>query len=913
MNELSTLRSLVDGWSEYGDRPAVLALRKDDMETWSYARLADQVRRLARGLARAEVDKGTPVALLAGSRPEWMVACLAVMDAGGVAVPVDVQLADDVLRHVLKDSDCRFLFTTTNQVERLDRLKLRRHIRRILLDAEEDDKQGWQRLLSDHTEELPQVEVDDPAVLFYTSGTTGPPKGVPLTHKNLVFQLNTLREADLVSEDDRFLLPLPLHHVYPFVLGMLGPLMLGLPIVLPQAMTGPQITRALQEGEVTVVIGVPRLYRAVYESIQTRLAARGFTMRTLLKAAIGLSMWLRRRVGLRLGKVLLRPLHTQIGPRLRVLVSGGAAIEPDLAWQLEGLGWQLASGYGLTETAPMLTLDPPGQARIGSVGKPLPDVEIRINRSALDHRPSATGHQPAESREPKAESRREEGEILARGPGVFAGYHNLPDKTAEAFTADGWFRTGDLGYLDVDGYLYVTGRLKTLIVAEGGEKAQPDQVEEAYQQHPALREVGVFQKDGKLVAVIVPSTKASGGEQGDLERTIRAAVEEQAKKLPSYQRITDYVLSRETLPRTQLGKIQQHKLEERYEKIKKGGKKAEEAAGVMSPEEMNPEDRALLDKPAAQQVWDWLAERFPDRRLTPDTSPQLDLGIDSMAWLNLTLEIRERAGVELSDEAIGSIETVRDLLRVVGESEGGEGRVRASPLEQPEEVLSDEQKRWLEPLGPVSNAFAHAFFDLDRVLMRSLFRVRAEGLEHLPKKGPYVLTPNHASYLDSFAIAAALGHDRLRRTYWAGWTGVAFGNPLARLVSRLAQVVPIDPSRAAVSSLAFGAAVLKHGDNLVWYPEGQRSPSGKLQPFKPGIGVLLHKFRVPVVPVLIAGTHAALPPGAFLPHLQQITVRFGPPLKPTRLEQEGEGEEPHDRIAHALHDHVAELEQAAMS
>ena len=191
--------------------------------------------------------------------------------------------------------------------------------------------------------------------------------------------------------------------------------------------------------------------------------------------------------------------------------------------------------------------------------------------------------------------------------------------------------------------------------------------------------------------------------------------------------------------------------------------------------------------------------------------------------------------------------------------------------------------------------------------MRCLFRVRAEGLENLPRQGPYVLTPNHVSYLDSLALAAALGPDRLRHTYWAGWTGVVFSNPLARLLSRLAQVVPIDPSRSAVSSLAFGAAVLKHGQNLIWYPEGGLSPSGEVQPFKPGIGVLLHKFHVPVVPVFLQGSRAALPPWTLVPHLKPITVRFGPPLDPDRLLQEGEGEQAHDRIVQALHDHVAEL------
>jgi long-chain acyl-CoA synthetase len=834
---METLRSLVDQLSEHGDRPAVLALRKKEVDLWSFDKFAAHVQRLAGGLLQAGAHKGVPVALLASTRPEWMVACLAAIHAGAVAVPLDVQLGDEGLAHVLNDSGSRFLFTTTDQWKRLQGLELRSRPRGILLDGESNDDKHWQRLLSDDAIELPKIEPVDKAVLFYTSGTTGPPKGVPLSHSNLVFQLKALRDANLVREDDRFLLPLPLHHVYPFVLGVLAPLMLGLPIVVPQALSGPQIIRALQEGDVTAVIGVPRLYRALYEGIEKRLAARGLILRGLLRANIRLSIGIRRWLGLRIGKLSLRPLHKQLAPKLRILVSGGSALDSELAWNLEGLGWQIASGYGLTETAPMLTLDPPGRARIGSVGRPLPGVEIRIDRPE----PSAG----AESHE--------DGEILARGPGVFAGYHNLPDKTAEAFTSDGWFRTGDLGYLDGDGYLYVTGRVKTLIVAEGGEKAQPDQVEEAYQEHPALREVGVLQRDGKLVAVIVPNTHAQQGAEGDLDRAIRTAIEEQSKKLPSYQRVSDYALSREALPRTQLGKIQRHKLEERYDQAKKGAEKpGGEAVGPMSQEEMSGEDRALLESPAAQQVWDWLGERFHDRRVTPDTNLQLDLGIDSLEWLNLTMEIRQHAGVELSDGAIGGIETVRDLLRVVGEQgERVEGAPRISPLEQPEEVLNEEQKLWLQPLGPMGRFFGRVLFGVDRVLMRSLFRVRAEGLEHLPDKGPYVLTPNHASYIDSLVLAAALGHDRLRHTYWAGWTGVAFSNPFTRLVSRLARVVPIDTAHSAATSLAFGAAVLKNGENLIWYPEGGLSPTGKLQPFKPGIGVLLHQFHVPVVPVLI--------------------------------------------------------------
>jgi long-chain acyl-CoA synthetase len=264
--------------------------------------------------------------------------------------------------------------------------------------------------------------------------------------------------------------------------------------------------------------------------------------------------------------------------------------------------------------------------------------------------------------------------------------------------------------------------------------------------------------------------------------------------------------------------------------------------------------------------------------------------------------------VELSDEAIGRIDTVRDLLCEVAEhAEAGTATPRVSPLEQPEEVLSEQQKRWLTPLGPVMSVLAWGLFALNWVAMHGLFRLRVQGLEHLPDQSQWVLAPNHVSYLDPFALAAALGWRRLRQTYWGGWTGVAFSNPLNRLVSRLAQAVPIDSPQAVLSSLAFGAAVLKRRQNLIWFPEGQRSPTGELQSFKPGIGLLLDHFQVPVVPVYIHGTYAALPPGRALPRLTQIRVMVGQPLDGHDLEQQGEGDAPHDRIVHALHDRVAAL------
>jgi long-chain acyl-CoA synthetase len=327
----------------------------------------------------------------------------------------------------------------------------------------------------------------------------------------------------------------------------------------------------------------------------------------------------------------------------------------------------------------------------------------------------------------------------------------------------------------------------------------------------------------------------------------------------------------------------------------------------MPEDEMSPDDRALLDDPAAGKTWRWLADRFSEHRLTPDTSPQLDLGIDSLEWLNLTLEIRQCCDVELGEDAIGRIETVRDLLREVAEQPGAEGAgSAAAPLEHPEEVLGDERRRWLAPLGPAELAAARGLYALNWALVHAAFRLSVHGRERLPEKGPFVLTPNHVSYLDSSVLAAVLGFRLLSRTYWAGWTGIVFG-PVFRVLRRLAHVVPIEQEKAAASSLAFGAAVLRSQQNLVWYPEGGHSRTGELQPLKPGIGLLLEHDPVPVVPVHLDGTREALPPGRVLPRPGRIRIAFGQPLDPRELQQKGKGDRPHERITNALYDEMARL------
>jgi len=901
--KLETLQTLIDRFSVSGDRPAILAFQSDTLEHWSYAELVDSVARLSTALRDAGIGRGETVALMAGNRPEWVIAALAVIYAGGVLVPVDVQLVDDVVAHILEDSEARFVFTTGEQVPRLVRLVPGVERRYILFDADSQDERDWRTLLSDRGRPAERLDANETAVLFYTSGTTGPPKGVPLTHRNFVFELDAMLQTDLAVPDNSVLLPLPLHHVFPFVVGMLAGLASGSLLVFPQALTGPQILRALREGGITTIIGVPRLYSALFSGIEARAAASGRIAALSFKGILGLSTWLRQRLGLKLGRRLLDRVHREMGPTVRILASGGAKLDTDLAWNLEGLGWRVCNGYGLTETAPILCVNTLGDCRIGSTGRPLPGVRIAIDagdRKSAERRSNGDrGWMPDQ-----------EGEILAKGPNVFSGYRRLPEETKQAFTEDGWFRTGDLGCFDRDGFLYVTGRVSTVIVTESGENIQPDAVEAIYQAHPMIREISVLEQSRRLVALIVPEI-AEMRQRGytDIAAAIREAIQECAGSLPSYQRISDYAITRDALARTGLGKIRRHLLRERYRTAKALERAPQQApAKPMSLVEMTPEDRALLENPAAMKVWNWLTSRFADVRLTPDTSPQLDLGIDSIEWLNLSLEIRRCSGVELTEAAISRIDTIRDLLQEVAEaSAGGELVVEEAIIEHPEATLSDRQMQWLEPPGPFRSALACGLFACSRVTMRRLFRLRVDGAANVPWQGPCVLVPNHLSFLDPPTVAAALDASVLQQTYWASAADVILQNPVVRAISWIAQLIPIDAAGSGVSSLAFGAAALKRGQNLVWFAEGQRSVSGRLQPFKPGLGVLLKYFYVPVVPVFIQGTHEAMPPGRLLPRLKPIAIVFGEPVNARDLEAHGAGDEPAERIMAALHDRVAEL------
>lgn len=326
----------------------------------------------------------------------------------------------------------------------------------------------------------------------------------------------------------------------------------------------------------------------------------------------------------------------------------------------------------------------------------------------------------------------------------------------------------------------------------------------------------------------------------------------------------------------------------------------------MAPDRMAAADRALLDNPAARVVWDWLDGKNPDLDLTPDSVLERDQGFDSIGWLHFALKVEERFGVRWTDGAIARVTTVRDLLREIVQLTAAGETVARSVLEAPEAHLGAGQKRWIEPLGPSEARFANALFRMNRRLVRSVFRLRVEGADLVPRT-QVTMAPTHGSFLDAFVVAAALDRECLARTFWAADTNIAFANPLNRRISRLGQAFPFDAEQGFVAGMASAAAVLQRGYNLIWFPEGWRSRSTALQEFKRGIGMLLKHCPVPVMPVAIRGAHEAYPPGRILPRPRPVAVGFGKPLDPARLASEGEGATAEDRIAAALRQHTGDL------
>jgi long-chain acyl-CoA synthetase len=864
---IETLGDLVAGLAVHGDVPAVIAFDEAEPSTLSFAALADRAMRLAGGLAAHGIAAGEAVGLFAPNGIDWIVARCALIALGSVAVHLDPEWRGERIEHALRIGRVRRVFTSDS---------LAVHVRDVAPDAEI-------LILGDpglEDEPLPAMAAlspDEVTALFFTSGTTGLPKAVPLTHRNILCNVEALLEIGLVRADDRALLPLPLYHAYPFIVGLLVPLAAGIPVVLPHGLSGSELARALTAGEVSVIVGVPRLFAALFDGIAGRASSGGRAARLMFRALLALSVAVRRRTGLRIGRTLFGTLHARLAPRLRLLASGGAKLDAALAWRLEGLGWEVLNGYGLVETASIATFERPGCPRPGTAGQAASHAKLRIV-------PTEGWDEPGT------------GEIEIAGPLVFAGYLDNADANRAAFDGD-WLRTGDVGRIDADGYLHIVGRTKEMIVTAGGKKLSPEDVERVYASSPVIRELAIVEDGDALAALVVPeldAVRATGG--GRIEDMVRVALGEVSRTLPSHQRVTRFALTRERLPRTRLGKLQRFALADIYARARR----AEPPAA--SP--LTDDDLALLAEPVARRVFDWLVARFPGHAITPDTTPQLDLGIDSLAWVGLGLELEDRLGVRLTEDAVARAVTVRDLLReavaagAVSEAAPGSDNARRR-------ALMADRDRWAAPQSPLVRAIGQVLYAIALPLIRLYFRLRVTGRDKVPTTGPLLIAANHASDVDPFAIGGALTRTHMRNIAWSADVVQVFFRPIGRLIARPVRMFPVD-DRTPGASLAMAKEMLGRGHILVWFPESYRSPDGEIQPFQRGIGKLVIDTGAAVVPCWIEGSIRSMPRTGHFPWPAPLSVRFGDPIPAAAL-MEGAGEDVEAHIAAVLHDRVAEL------
>lgn len=534
----------------YPERPC-FTVYSPDRVSLTYAEALARIERTAAFLTGSGIRKGDKVAVTGKNSPEWAVAYLGILFAGAVAVPIDYQLRNEEIENILKASDSKALFVDEEKYLAFEPAKLGIAGRYSL----SPDKPGYIYDLKPTAPAAPgaQAAEGDLAAILFTSGTTGIPKGVMLTHANFVADCY-LAQANLhIFSTDVFYALLPIHHSYTMLAVFIEALSVGAEIVFGQRMVTSQILKDLKEARVTMFLGVPLLFNKVLAGIMKGIRAKGKLVFGLIRFLMSVSGMIKKIFKVNPGKTLFGSVLDKASLRtVRICISGGGPLAPSVFRQYNQLGIDFVQGYGLTETSPILTLNPTDAYVETSVGRVIPRAEMRI----LDPDPDGRG------------------EIVVKGPMVMQGYYKNPKATAEVFTEDGWFRTGDVGYLDSGNYLYLTGRAKNLIVTEGGKNVYPEEIENRFQLFPEVDQVlirgYVLDKKAKIEgieALIYPSKEffesaagqvGSSIDSGDLEARIGRVVDEVNSKMLPYQRISKVTVLEEALEMTTTKKVKRY-------------------------------------------------------------------------------------------------------------------------------------------------------------------------------------------------------------------------------------------------------------------------------------------------------------------------------------------------------------------
>lgn len=612
---------------------------------YTYGQALTTIANLASRLrSRHGIRRGDRVVLWGRSSPEWLLTSFAVHRLGAVTVPLDPQWPVDEVRHAVEFTEARLVCAAPELASQLAQNELP-HVPLAAPFVPEPDV----GLLPGTHLERPQHSGEDPALILFTSGTTVEPKAVPLTHDNVLANVRDLVPIMLCSRE-RLVSVLPIHHVFEFTVGQLVPLVGGATISYVPELKPAEINWMMNATQPTMLVAVPRLLELLHGGIRSSVEAGGPALRALFRVLFALSA----ATGGRAGRRLFGKVHRRFGGSLRRVATGGSALRPDLGRTFRLMGFQVAEGYGMTETSPVMTVNPWNAIRFGTVGRPLPTVEFQI-------RP-LTG---------EAEGT---GELWVRGPNVTSGYFRNPRATEEAID-DGWFNTGDVGSFDRRGYLRIAGRTKEVIVTSAGKNVYPEEVEARYRGIDGVEQLVVLGlPDGRgaeqVAAVVVPTAEAE-------EAAVRDAVARRSDGLPSYQRIARVEIRREPLPTTTTMKVQRGRLRQALATETPtppaASPKAPRASGEAPPQRQPSADERWLLATLARATRRRVDQLTPNDRLP-------ELGVDSLTQVELIAEIESRFACRVDDETAGALRRVEDLtalVRSLSENVAG-GRASAS-------------------------------------------------------------------------------------------------------------------------------------------------------------------------------------------------------------------------------------------
>ncbi|MEJ2544565.1 MAG: AMP-binding protein [Calditrichaceae bacterium] len=758
------------------------------------------------------------VAIFSPNKPEWAYAFYAGWKNDSIVVPIDFMATAEEVAYIL--NDCRpevvFISEETADVFNEVKEKLVYPIQTIILEKLEHNPEKFS------VEPLPDADLQKTAVIIYTSGTTGSPKGVMLSYDNLLANIEAVvHDIHIYTPERRVMALLPLHHIFPLQGTLVGPLYAGGTIAFAPSMVSEDIIATLQNNQINIIIGVPRLYEAIRKGIMDKINAN-----IIAKMLFKLARVINSRA---FSKKIFKTVHQKFGGRVEYMVCGGAKLNEDVASDFKVLGFEMLEGFGMTEAAPMITFTRPGRWKIGSAGESMPELEVTTR----------------------------DGEVIAKGRNIMQGYYNRPEETAQVLK-DGWLHTGDLGYIDVDGYIHITGRRKEIIVLSNGKNINPEEIESKLMTiSDCIAEVGVFMMNDSLQAAILPDFKVMRDKNVvNIDEMFRwDVIDQYNRKSSSYKKISKFVLVKDELPKTRLGKIQRFKLSElaaAHTAIKK-------------------EHKAEPDYEEYQVIRDFMREQTK-AEVAPDDHFEIDLGLDSLDKISFITFLQSTFGVDVREDILLHHSTIEKIAEYM--------REKKSKIAVEAVKWSEIFKEKVDLKLPKSWFTQNLFKNLSKYGLKLYFRLKGEGTDNLPE-GPFILAPNHQSFYDGLFVSAFLNNRVMKNTYFYA-KEKHVRNRWVRAFANRHNVIIMDINRDLKHSLQKLAEVLKKGKNVMIFPEGTRTNDGQLGKFKKAFAILSHEMNVPIIPVSIKGAFEALPKGRLIPKpFKKINIKFHKPVFPT--------------------------------